>query len=229
MATENKRMQQLRATSGVWTLNDITPLAGELILYLDDGANIRLKIGDGVLAASALNFISRRTQAELDTAIGVYNTANGVDVSTGAPDAGKLVLLASSGLIDSSMLPGVGTVTWNFLGTADFTAAQPAAPGGSYATGDVYFNTTTGQVDATWGWPDDVPNTAQPGAFQGDLAWYDLDKGGVGVPGWRLIGGEQRLMYLINRDYANDAAAAAGGVPVGGTYHNSGAVVVRTV
>lgn len=32
---------------------------------------------------------------------------------------------------------------------------------------------------------------------------------------------------LPSRNYANDAAAATGGVPIGGLYHNAGAVRVR--
>ncbi len=227
MAIKNERMQQLRNTAAIWAANDITALSGEFLFETDDPANIRIKIGDGTLAYSALAFVSRRTQAEFDAAVAAYVIANGVDLSAGVADAGKLVLLSSSGLIDSSMLPSTSTVAWNFLGEAAFTGSLPAAPGGTYNTGDVYFNSVTGQVDPTWGWPDDA-NAAQPGAFKGDLAYYDLDKDGVGVPGWRLIAGEERAMYLIDRDYANDGAAAIGGVPVGGTYHNSGSVIVRT-
>lgn len=33
----------------------------------------------------------------------------------------------------------------------------------------------------------------------------------------------------VDNDYANDAAAAAGGIPVGALYHNAGALRVRIV
>lgn len=32
---------------------------------------------------------------------------------------------------------------------------------------------------------------------------------------------------LVSQDYANDVAAAAGGVPIGGLYHTTGTVKVR--
>jgi hypothetical protein len=34
---------------------------------------------------------------------------------------------------------------------------------------------------------------------------------------------------VLGSDYANDGAAAAGGVPVGGIYHNAGAIRIRLI
>jgi hypothetical protein len=34
---------------------------------------------------------------------------------------------------------------------------------------------------------------------------------------------------VLGSDYANDTAAAAGGVPIGGIYHNAGAIRIRIV
>ena len=34
---------------------------------------------------------------------------------------------------------------------------------------------------------------------------------------------------VLGSDYANDGAAAAGGVPIGGIYHNAGAIRIRIV
>lgn len=55
------------------------------------------------------------------------------------------------------------------------------------------------------------------------LRELDTDQYGFVFPAGVTITG------LAARNYANDAAAAVGGVPIGGLYHNAGAVRVRLV
>ena len=55
------------------------------------------------------------------------------------------------------------------------------------------------------------------------LKGWDTNEYGVVLPAGVLITG------LPGRNYANDAAAGIGGVPIGGLYHNAGAVRVRLV
>lgn len=226
MAVIDERRVELRATAAIWAANDITPLAGELSIETDDAANHRIKVGDGSLAYSALNYASRRTDAELTTDLDAYVVSNATDLSAGVADSGKLVLLDGTGIIDSSMLPSGTAVEFTSLGEADFTAIAPAAPGGSYTTGQVYWGSTTGQFHPTWGFPDDALGN-QPGCEIGDLLWYDLAK--TGGASWRFIPGEQRTLYLIDRNHASDAAAAEAGVPIGSTYRNGGAVQIRVL
>lgn len=43
------------------------------------------------------------------------------------------------------------------------------------------------------------------------------------------IGTNLQIEGLPSQNYANDAAAAAGGVPIGGLYHTAGTVKVRLI
>lgn len=223
MAIEEKRMVQLNADAAGWGANDIVPLDGELTVETN-GVDSRLKVGDGASAYSVLNHISRRSTAEFDAEVTALIAALSVDVSAGVADAGKLVLLDAAGIIDISMLPssaGIGQL--NILGEVDMTAAAPT-PGGGFTVGDLYVNTTTGAADPTWLLGQDV-NLNEVGVFADDMVLYDDLKSPA--PGWRLIPGQSRIAFLVDRDFADDTAAGVGGVPIGGTYHTAGALKVR--
>lgn len=222
MATENKRPVMLRASSATWAVNDIVPLEGEICVTVN-GVNSRIKVGDGVSLHSVLNFISRRTDAEFSVAVDTILAAESTDVSTGVPDAGKLVALDAAGVIDSSMISGVSGGSFTILGEVDFTAAPPVPPAAGYQAGDAYVNDTAGQFNAAWLFGLDALGNERS-AQVGDIIIFDVTLGGG--PGWRWFG-SRRLLDLIDHDYANDAAASAGGIPIGGLYHTSGAVKVR--
>lgn len=219
MATEEKRMQQLKNDTAGWAANDITPLNAEWCVETN-GADARAKIGDGALAYSNLNFVTRRTDAEFDSAATTLIDGMATDVSVGVGDAGKLVKLDSAGVIDSSMVSsGSGDGSFNILGSIDFTATPPT-PGGGFSAGDVYFNTTAGQFHGAWLFGQDGSGNERP-CEVGDMVVYDEI-----AAGWQFVQGK-RSFALIDRDYADDTAAATGGVPIGSLYHTSGAVKVR--
>lgn len=60
---------------------------------------------------------------------------------------------------------------------------------------------------------------ADAGGTFGTLQVGGVDKAGLGATGF--------FNCLPTASYANDAAAAVGGVPVGGLYHTTGTVKVR--
>ena len=51
----------------------------------------------------------------------------------------------------------------------------------------------------------------------------------ISTVGDLTVTGILSISGLLALNYASDAAAAAGGVPIGGLYHNAGAVRVRLV
>lgn len=224
MAIENKRMVQLRGNASDWSTNPLTPLEGELCVGLNGTTRPGIKVGDGAMAYADLDFINRRTTAEFDADFATTLAGVATDTSAGGADAGKVVLLDGSGFIDSSMFAVGASGSFRLLGEADFTGAKPAAPpgGGPFLNGDTYVNDTTGLIDGSW-------NPAGPGPYEldskptffGDYLIYDSV-----LTSWRFIAGRSTL-DLQDRDYADDTAAGVGGVPIGGLYHNSGAVRVR--
>jgi hypothetical protein len=221
MATEEKRMAQLVDNAAGWAANDIVPLRGEYAVE-DAGVDSRIKVGDGASQYSVLNFVSRRTTAEFNADVDSRIAATSTDVSAGAANAGELVKLDSGGEIDASMIPGLTPGgEFNILGNIDFTAAPPSPPGG-FQGGDAYFNTTAGQFDGAWLFGQDV-NLNERGCEVGDLVIWDQI-----ASAWQFVTG-RRMIDLVDRDYLNDAAAAGGGVPIGGMYHTAGTVKVRVV
>jgi hypothetical protein len=59
MATEHKRMQQLRGAPADYSANDVVPLHGELAV-LFDASRARVKVGDGVAPFSTLPFVGEQ-------------------------------------------------------------------------------------------------------------------------------------------------------------------------
>ena len=213
MATEEKRMKQLGADAATWAANDIVPLQREICITVD-GVNSTVKVGDGVSLHSALQVVSRRLSAEFNADIQTYLNGISTDVSAGPADAGKQVLLNSSGRVDDTMLPtGLQVGELNILGTVDFTALVPS-PAGGHKAGDAYFNSTKGQFDGSWGFGQDASLNERPCEI-GDMVIYDEN-----ISGFQFLQGRS-IFEIIDRTNSADA-------PIGGLYNSGGTVMVRT-
>ncbi len=108
------------------------------------------------------------------------------------------------------------------IGRADLAGAAMAADVGvrvCAANGD------TGNNSVTVGYAVSLPCAVAFDATQSTVSGSVLKATGFEV----TAAGNITSAGLVARDYANDAAAAAAAVPVGGLYHNAGAVRVRLV
>lgn len=172
MATEFRRMQQLRGAAADWTGSDLVLLAGELG-FLSDPGGWRFKVGDGTTAWSSLGFIGETDATaradiatlslsldSLDDRVAILETA-GTDLgpvidqvtANTAAIAGKQDQLAPADDIGAPLFwdgtawsPSAAAPVGRSVLTWDATAADYVATAAPTADGDVLTSIPAGVV-----------------------------------------------------------------------------------
>jgi hypothetical protein len=156
MATELKRMQSMRGTTGDWSANDIVLLDGELGVEFADDGRTKGKVGDGVNTFSNLDYafgddVSVPLSGTLPAApmtgpIEFENTSLGLNwdigILQGSGDVMKISAQANAQT--SQMVVDFGTVEFTF----DGTTSTLTLPDIDYSTAADLSAITKGYVDA---------------------------------------------------------------------------------
>jgi hypothetical protein len=227
--TINYRFKVAGKTAATLTADNPTPLERELVVETDTG---KVKIGDGATAWNSLSYLFAigtnvqafdadlsalagngtngfwaRTGAGTGAARTITGTANEVDVANGAGTAGNPTLSLPTALTFTGKTITGGTFRAVSLAANGYTAA--AAASGIWA--HVGVASSRGFV--------------QSFDFTG-TAYAPLDLVGS-VVSFRPGGTERLTINGALGNYANDAAAAAAGVPVLGMYRNGSVLMIR--
>jgi len=125
-----------------------------------DGSNPQFDISIGAVPTAFMAGIAQSVQAGSVTAAGIA-TASKTATSAGIADAGKIVLLNGSGLIDSSMISSL-TVAQGGTGAATHTAGSLIVGNGTSAFASLAAGTTGNLVYATGAttWASGTPDAA---------------------------------------------------------------------
>lgn len=164
---ENKRVLSLKGTTAEWAADDITPGDGEICIEALGSGVMKMKVGDGLLAFSALQYTTGWTLDELNAIVDARIATLGVNVSTGVPDASKLVRLDAGGLLSPTMIPDLATVRFlGFLDARDNDVDSALGIGFVFKPGDYFINIRDGNYDASW------PTIGGGECKDNDLCWY---------------------------------------------------------
>lgn len=115
---------------------------------------------------------------------------------------------------------------------AGLVVASNSTAGTNWKNG-IQFGLTSGQLDLTDSLIKVVatayPSPATPALVNGvDISAATFSGSAFKSPGFTVDGaGNVQSTPLVSRNFASDSAAASGGVPIGGLYHNAGVVHVR--
>lgn len=100
MATEFKRMQQLRGATGEWANDNIVPLDGEIAVERIGASKVKLKVGDGVTPYSGLPYLI----ADIDNLPPALSYIGSADVTAPPPAAspGQFIIVETAGVVAAS-------------------------------------------------------------------------------------------------------------------------------
>lgn len=115
---------------------------------------------------------------------------------------------------------GVIALTDDLLDYVPYTGATQSIDIGNY---DIYTagNARLGDDGTVWGSSFQFPNTGSLQSAGDNVTWILPNESGT-----IALTGD---LPQVSDDFANDTAAAAGGIAVGGLYHNNGVVRIRLV
>ena len=153
----------------------------------------------GTITGQTLVWNSTSSKWELQAQLAFAN------ITTGTPDAGKIVKLNATGKIDATMLP---TLPAAVKGAIDVTKAMPAnwpSVSGPKA-GDIVFATTGGVLDTSW------THDTNPSVNPKDMVIFDGTY-------WSVIPASINLSDMLT-DKASGSGTVAGGVLTAGTLNN---------
>jgi hypothetical protein len=248
MADINARTRLLIGTTADWAAHNLVLGLGELVVERA-GAQIKMKVGDGAAAYSALPFVTADaiippeylTEAEANALFLRLSDVSNVQAANKVPRMdgnGRLAysmlplpsyISASSGPLDAGKLvalsstgkidPSMITVTTG--GYKGTVDATAPKPAGTFIAGDYFVNTANGLAHASWGTPGGTTVSAgQQIIFNGAT--------------WDVIGtGSSAFLPLSGGTLDNpgnlriNGTLAVGGVPVDRlTVYNGGVVLM---
>lgn len=191
MATVNARMRQLVGPTAAWAANDLVLGDGEIGIEQLADKSVRIKVGDGARAFSALPYLDKNiVPASVTSSAGAADAGKLVALDTtgkisstmvvlpkvsssaGAADAGKLVALDAAGKISATMISLPGAMV--LKGAIDPSAPAPAGA----VAGDFYLVNPAGTTDASFGAAGGVAVVEGDALIMTATGW-DIIEGGV--------------------------------------------------
>jgi hypothetical protein len=197
---------------GAKLADDGTVYGTELLLY--DGPNL----GYAAISIADDYFVIRRSNGdEMVTCnngslLSLKNSTNGTAIIGNPLTTQRFYTLPDA--------DGTVALTDDLLDYVPYTGATQSIDIGNY---DIYTagNARLGDDGTVWGSSFQFPNTGSLQSVGDNVTWILPDENGT-----IALTGD---LPQVSDDFANDTAAAAGGIAVGGLYHNNGVVRIRLV